>query len=122
MQFISTLTQHYTRSVVTCVAHDLERKIPIGRLHNGCGNDCLHESIEGYETFLAEVEWVSLASRFVKALAIWEKSLMNLSLLDFPPNTTHEMCCNMPYLVAIAAIATNLFHKKCSYMSRCISL
>ena len=30
----------------------------------------------------------------------------------FPPNTTHEMCCNMPYLVAIAAIATNLFRKK----------
>ena len=34
------------------------------------------------------------------------------TLLDFPPNTTHEMCCNMPYLVAIAAIATNLFRKK----------
>ena len=35
-----------------------------------------------------------------------------ITLLDFPPNTTHEMCCIMPYLVAIAAIATNFFHKK----------
>ena len=34
------------------------------------------------------------------------------SLLDFPPNTMHEMCCNMPYLVAIATIATNLCRKK----------
>ena len=34
------------------------------------------------------------------------------TLLDFPPNTTHEMCCNLPYLVAIAAIATNLCRKK----------
>jgi hypothetical protein len=28
------------------------------------------------------------------------------SLLDFPPNATHKMCCNMPYLVAIDTIAT----------------
>ena len=37
---------------------------------------------------------------------------VEVALLDFPTNTTHEMCCNMPYLVAIAAIATNLFRKK----------
>jgi hypothetical protein len=29
-------------------------------------------------------------------------------LLDFPPNATHKMCCNMPYLVAIDTIATKL--------------
>jgi hypothetical protein len=27
----------------------------------------------------------------------------------FPPNATHKMCCNMPYLVAIDTIATKLF-------------
>jgi hypothetical protein len=32
-----------------------------------------------------------------------------LTLLDFPPNATHKMCCNMPYLVAIDTIATKLF-------------
>jgi hypothetical protein len=31
------------------------------------------------------------------------------ALLDFPPNATHKMCCNMPYLVAIDTIATKLF-------------
>jgi hypothetical protein len=31
------------------------------------------------------------------------------TLLDFPPNATHKMCCNMPYLVAIDIIATKLF-------------
>jgi hypothetical protein len=31
------------------------------------------------------------------------------ALLDFPPNATHKICCNMPYLVAIDTIATKLF-------------
>jgi hypothetical protein len=31
------------------------------------------------------------------------------AVLDFPPNATHKMCCNMPYLVAIDTIATKLF-------------
>jgi hypothetical protein len=31
------------------------------------------------------------------------------ALLDFPPNATHKMCCNMPYLVGIDIIATKLF-------------
>jgi hypothetical protein len=35
--------------------------------------------------------------------------LSRLTLLDFPPNATHKMCCNMPHLVAIDTIATKLF-------------
>jgi hypothetical protein len=31
------------------------------------------------------------------------------TLLDFPPNATHKMCCNMPYFVATDIIATKLF-------------
>jgi hypothetical protein len=33
------------------------------------------------------------------------------TLLDFPLNATHKMCCNMPYLVAIDTIATKLFRR-----------
>jgi hypothetical protein len=34
------------------------------------------------------------------------------TLLEFPPNTTQEMRCNMPFLGAIATIAPKQFHKK----------
>jgi hypothetical protein len=41
----------------------------------------------------------------------WQaRPCMNLfAILDFSPNGTHKMCCNMPYLVAIDTIATKLF-------------
>ena len=41
-----------------------------------------------------------------------EHLLRSSTLLDFHPNATHKMCCNMPYLVAIAAIATIFPYKK----------
>src|SRR6185503_16521439 len=53
---ISTLTKHCAYGVVTCIAHDLERKFPIGRLNDGCGYECLLEGIEGHEAFLIKVE------------------------------------------------------------------
>ena len=56
MLFISALTQHCAHNVVTCIAHDLERKFPIGRLNDGCGYECLLEGIEGHEVFLIKVE------------------------------------------------------------------
>ena len=70
MLLISTLTKHCAYGIVACIAHDIERKFPIGRLNDGCGHECLLEGIEGQEAFLV--------SRFVKGLAIREKSLMNL--------------------------------------------
>ena len=78
MLLISTLTEHCAYGVIACIAHDLERKFPIGRLNDGRGNECLLEGIEGYEAFLVKVERASLASRLVNGLAIREKSLMNL--------------------------------------------
>jgi hypothetical protein len=57
MLFILALTQHCTNDVVTCIAHDLERKIPIGRLYDGCRNECLLEGVEGYEAIYIEIEW-----------------------------------------------------------------
>ena len=47
MLFISALTEHYSDCVVASIAHDLERKIPIGRLNDGCSNECFLEGIEG---------------------------------------------------------------------------
>ena len=75
---ISTLTEHCAYGVVACIAHDLKRKFPVGRLNDGCGYECLLEGIEGYEAFLVKVERASFASKLVKGLAIREKSLMNL--------------------------------------------
>ena len=56
MLLISTLTEHCAYGVVTCIAHDLERKFPIGRLYDGRGYECLLEGIEGHEAFLIKVE------------------------------------------------------------------
>ena len=56
MLLISTLTEHSAYGVIACIAHDLERKFPIGRLNDGRGNECLLEGIEGHEAFLVEVE------------------------------------------------------------------
>ena len=56
MLLISALTKHYAYSIVACIAHNLERKFPIGRLNDGCGNECLLEGIEGYEAFLVKDE------------------------------------------------------------------
>jgi hypothetical protein len=50
------LTQHCTNGVVTCIAQDLEGKFPVGRLYNGCRNECLLEGVEGYEAIFIEVE------------------------------------------------------------------
>ena len=57
MLLISTLTKHCAYGAVTCIAHDLKRKFPFGRLNDGCGYECLLEGIEGHETFLVKVEW-----------------------------------------------------------------
>ena len=54
---ISTLTRHYSDGVVASIAHNLERKTPIRRLNEGCGNECLLEGIEGHEAILVEIEW-----------------------------------------------------------------
>jgi hypothetical protein len=35
-----------------------------------------------------------------------------LTLLDFTPNATPEICCNMPFFGAIATIAPKKFCKK----------
>ena len=56
MLLISALTQHCSYSIVTCIAHDLEWKFPIGWLNDGCRYECLLEGIEGYEAFLVKVE------------------------------------------------------------------
>ena len=47
MLLVLALTEHYSDGVVASIAHDLERKIPIERLDNGCGNECFLEGIEG---------------------------------------------------------------------------
>jgi hypothetical protein len=57
MLFISALTQHCTDGVVSCIAHGLERKFPIGRLYYGCINKCLLEGVEGNEAIFVKVEW-----------------------------------------------------------------
>ena len=44
---ILALTEHCSDGVDASVAHDLERKTPIGGLYEGCGNECLHEGTEG---------------------------------------------------------------------------
>ena len=44
---ILALTGHCSDGVDASVAHDLERKTPIGWLDDGCGNECLFEGIEG---------------------------------------------------------------------------
>ena len=56
MLFISALTQHCSHRVVTCIAHNLEWKFPIGWLDDGSWNECLLEGVEGYEAFLVKVE------------------------------------------------------------------
>ena len=55
--FILALTKHCSDGVVASIAHNLERKTPIRRLNEGCGNECLLEGIEGHEAILVEIEW-----------------------------------------------------------------
>jgi hypothetical protein len=57
MLLVSALTQHCTGGIVTCIAHDLEWKIPIRGLYDGCKNECLLEGVEGYEAIFIKVEW-----------------------------------------------------------------
>jgi hypothetical protein len=56
MLYISAMTQHCTDGIVTCIAHDLEWRIPIRRLYDGCRNECLLEGVEGYEAIFIKVE------------------------------------------------------------------
>jgi hypothetical protein len=56
MLLILALIQHYTDGVITCIAHDLERKFPTGRLYDGCRSECLLEGVQGNEATFIEVE------------------------------------------------------------------
>ena len=67
----------------------------------------------GEETPVLRLLFLGISFWLVFCLLSKNVKLHHLTpLLDFPFNTMHEMCCNMPYLVAIAAIATNFFRKK----------
>ena len=82
MLLIFTLTEHCAYSVVACIAHDLETKFPIGRLNDGCGNECLLEGIEGYEAFLVKVE------RGILCQQVGQGSGYTGEVLDEPPVET----------------------------------
>jgi hypothetical protein len=79
MLLVSALTQHCADSVVTCIAHDLEWKIPIWWLHDGCGHQCLLKGVEGYEAILIEVEWDLFGKKTCQRLGYMGE------VLDEPP-------------------------------------
>jgi hypothetical protein len=56
MLFISALIQHYTDGIITCIAHDLERKFPIRRMYDGSINERLLDGVEGNEAIFNKVE------------------------------------------------------------------
>jgi hypothetical protein len=64
---------------------------------------------------IADLEWKMVKNfvnyRFYCSPTLCKtRTLLDVpALLDFPPNATHKMCCDMPYLVAIDTIATKLF-------------
>ena len=94
MLLIFTLTKHCAYGIVACIAHDLERKFPIGRLNDGRGYECLLEDVEGHEAFLVKVE------RGILCQQVRQESAYTGEVLNEPPVET-SMTQETPYSLDI---------------------